>query len=344
MAFQTESFTFDPRPSYPLVTTAKRYTHPLFQPNSKDAFTLLFTHGSGFHKEHWEPTLQDLVSNLGQIKVKEVWSIDCPNHGDAAILNENVLGWGYDAVFPWEEYARTTYLFLTNQGTGIPVDFSKHKVIGIGHSMGAIALMLSRTYTPTLPLRSIILVEPMLIPRPGPDIPTDIKINFEGGAIKRRDIWKNVQEASEFFKGRKSFQIWDERVLDIFIEHGLRPLPTLIYPDATGVTLKCPRTQEVACYRDQIGRTRAYSYLPYLTSDIPVHFIFGAINDALPEWVKDNVLATCKEQQASFQRVEGAGHLVVQMQPKRLAEKIRLALIQIQEGTWTTTRAVESRL
>lgn len=36
-----------------------------------------------------------------------------------------------------------------------------------------------------------------------------------------------------------------------------------------------------ACYRDAVGRVRAYRYLSTLCSKLPVHFIYGAIDDYL---------------------------------------------------------------
>ena len=72
--------------------------------------TLIFAHGAGFHKEQFEPTIEDLwglivkgssgsksgdSSNVRE--VREFWSVDCPNHGDAAILNEHIVMHGYDS-------------------------------------------------------------------------------------------------------------------------------------------------------------------------------------------------------------------------------------------------------
>ena len=48
----------------------------------------------GFHKEHWELVINDLQAILNKgakMKIHEIWSIDCPNHGDAAHLNEDAL-------------------------------------------------------------------------------------------------------------------------------------------------------------------------------------------------------------------------------------------------------------
>jgi hypothetical protein len=104
MAIASQSYIFDPRPNYPLLVTARRYwTTSSPHLNDPDAITLIFAHGTGFHKELWEPTLDELYVLLannyyGSVKVREMWSIDAPNHGDAAVLNEKALKWGYDPV------------------------------------------------------------------------------------------------------------------------------------------------------------------------------------------------------------------------------------------------------
>lgn len=101
-AFSCKSYVFDPRPSYPLLSAVKQY----WIPNSPhatdpDALTLVFTHGAGFHKEQWEATINDLQAILdkgeGKTKIREIWTIDAPNHGDSAVLNEETLKLGYES-------------------------------------------------------------------------------------------------------------------------------------------------------------------------------------------------------------------------------------------------------
>ena len=103
-------YVFDPRPHFPLRIVAKRYwieepcpdasDHNL--PNAQeDALTLVFIPGNGAHKEHWEPTIQRLFENQQTatrrpVRFHDMWSLDMPNHGDSAILNEETLQWGYD--------------------------------------------------------------------------------------------------------------------------------------------------------------------------------------------------------------------------------------------------------
>lgn len=96
-----QSYVFDARPNFPLLMSAKRYWNPSSPYlNDPDAFTLIFAHGTGFHKEHYEPTLEELYSMIpdGGPKIREAWSIDSPNHGDAAVLNEQTLLWGYEPI------------------------------------------------------------------------------------------------------------------------------------------------------------------------------------------------------------------------------------------------------
>jgi len=66
----------------------------------------------------------------------------------------------------------------------------------------------------------------------------------------RRDIWPSREEAAKGFKSSKFYQAWDPRVLDRFVQYGLRDLPTLLHPTESNkkppqVTLTTPVPQEV---------------------------------------------------------------------------------------------------
>ncbi|KAI0634069.1 alpha/beta-hydrolase [Trametes polyzona] len=329
---QSKSYVFDPRPAFPLLVTARQYWSSDCARDDPDALTLVFAHATGYHKEHWEPTLEHLFALLrtgGKGKIRDAWCIDAPNHGEAAKLNEKALQWGYVPVFPWEEYARAVHLFLAGLGSGVDVDFSQRKIVGLGHSMGASAIILSQTYQPPLPYVSVILVDPMLIPPPtDPSAPEPRNMLLEG-AEKRRDIWPSRAEALAQFSSRPAWKAWDPRVLRLYVEHGLRELPTAEYPEKTeGVTLTCARAQEAACFRDRLGRTKAYRFLPHLSAQIPVHFVWGELpHPILTEEVRQTVMSDATGGRcASDQRVRGAGHLIPQMQPEGLARALWNAL------------------
>ncbi|KAF8581812.1 hypothetical protein K439DRAFT_1352898 [Ramaria rubella] len=325
-----ESHTFDWRPNFPLVVTAKRYWDPTSA--REDGYTCILTHGTGFHGEQWEPTLNHLISQSKDSRdfpIREAWSVDCPNHGEAAVINEKaLLRGGFELVFPWTEYVYALYLFLNHNGK---VHFADRKLIGIAHSMGAVCLCLTQTYPHCTTFEQLILCEPMMAPS---EIPSgDPMLNISNILISateaRRDTWPDREDAFEKLKTRKTFAVWDEEVLRIFVNEGLRDLPTATYPGKEGVTLKCTKVQEVACYRDSMSSRRAFEFLPALCSRLPVHVIWGEIDDALVTEIKRRVTdAASGRKMASVSRVRGAGHLIVQVAPKRLASAIFAAVTQ----------------
>ncbi|KAF7371109.1 AB hydrolase-1 domain-containing protein [Mycena sanguinolenta] len=323
MPLASQSFTFDPRPRYPLLLSVKRYWDPS-SPHLDDptAVTLVFTHGTGFHKEQYEPMIQDLYNFLpfDGPKIREVWSLDAPNHGDSAVLNEQALRSGYEPVFGWQEYARGLHALLAGLGTGVDVEFSKRRLVIVGHSMSAVVIGLALTYQPQLKPDFLIMVEMMGIH--ANDVPALMKSLTEGSAT-RRDIWPSRAEAYRLLKARPAWRVWDDRVLQIFVERGMRPLPTSEYPGKEGVTLKCTRRQETATYRDGLAIATVYSLMRPIVQRIPTHFIEGANYDALSRPVKDDFLANAVggvQNLASFSRIPGAGHLVVQTHPTALAK------------------------
>ena len=67
----------------------------------------------------------------------------------------------------------------------------------------------------------------------------------------RRDVWPSRRVAAESFKSSKFYQKWDKRVLDRWMQFGLRDLPTLLHPgdgashSEPPVTLTTSKHQEV---------------------------------------------------------------------------------------------------
>ena len=172
LRLQSQSYVFDARPHYPLLVSVKRYWVPEFESKDADAATLVLAHATGFHKELWEPVLEEFYDQMAVSsgtnspvpKIRDAWAIDCPNHGESAVLNEETLSTGYtpvckfyalfikgftkyvskplrmDHTVSWEEYARAIHLVLNGLGNGIDVDFMSRNLVGVGHSMGASAL------------------------------------------------------------------------------------------------------------------------------------------------------------------------------------------------------------
>lgn len=79
-------------------------------------------------------------------------------------------------------------------------------------------------------LSSLILIEPVI--RNEPPLPPQA-----GGptyyqlSTFRRDLWPSRAAAASSFRKNPYTKSWDPRVLDRWIEHGLRDLPTALYPN-----------------------------------------------------------------------------------------------------------------
>jgi len=100
-------FVLQPNSDYLLHVTAKQYWLPEFEAHwdDIDAQTLILLHSTSFHKEIWEPTIQCMFEGLvscpsvfkngdagnNPLKIKCAWAIECPNHGQSAVLNDTAL-------------------------------------------------------------------------------------------------------------------------------------------------------------------------------------------------------------------------------------------------------------
>ncbi|KAI0252840.1 Alpha/beta hydrolase fold-1 [Lactifluus subvellereus] len=330
---QSQSYVFDARPHYPLLVSVKRYWVPGFESTDADAVTLILTHATSFHKELWEPVLEELYGQAAAssgtsspvVKIRDAWAIDCPNHGESAMLNEETLLCGYTPIFSWEEYARAIHLILNGFGKGIGIDFRSRNLVGVGHSMGTTAIILTRTMYPFVSWSGAILIEPMFT----------YPAHFGGankflteGAVKRRDVWSNREEARKVFRER-SFKSWDPRVIDLHVKYGLRELPTLTYPGNTeGVTLSCTKVQEEATYSENHGRVKSQRFLPTFCRDVPTHVVFGEIADILPADNRNFIREIACGGFRTESLVENAGHLAVHHNPAGVA-RMMLNVLQL---------------
>ena len=92
------SVVLRPERGYPFHVLAKCYT-PTNAIHNKDGRTLLLLHSTSFHKEVYEPTLDDLLvmaqrefeSGKRNVRINEIWVIECPNHGESATYNQHLL-------------------------------------------------------------------------------------------------------------------------------------------------------------------------------------------------------------------------------------------------------------
>ena len=99
-----------------------------------------------------------------------------------------------------------------------------------GNNLVNLALMHPRLFT------SLILIDPVIQRLPSPEG------NFgpAKASTTRREVWPSRKAAEEKLKKSKFYQAWDPRVLDRWLEYGLREMPTYHFPHATAASSTPP--------------------------------------------------------------------------------------------------------
>ncbi|KAJ2001776.1 hypothetical protein GGI04_003608 [Coemansia thaxteri] len=264
----------------------------------RKGLTLILAHANGFHKELWEPTLERVLFHQSKTwYINRAIALDSYNHGDSAVLNRSHVE-GED-FSPWSENARDILSVISQLD-------DPQNIIGIGHSWGASSLLLAEIMSPRT-FSALIITDPVL---------------FSGSAksaaglaaltLKRRHQWSSAQEARQYFENHTFFRIWDKRVVDLHLKHGLEK------EEASGLlTLKCRPANEAAVYLGSADDS------PFTTQNLwkvacPVAFLTGEKSDQSPP---AHIKAITKPM-AECQHVvmDNMGHLLLLEDPDRTAD------------------------
>ncbi|KAK6980709.1 Alpha/beta hydrolase fold-1 [Favolaschia claudopus] len=299
--------------------TANRYTASESTTANTQGLTFVFLHGIGAHKEQWEPLISELFF-LQQNKpphrqVREAWSLDRQNHGDAAVLNADELAARDRGQFPAvsaAEWGEGIAGFLNSEHV------REHRIVVVGHSAGSAAGVIA---TKHLDL-SVVCIVGMILTAPAmlaPDIyhrylePTAFKLSE--AARQRPDTWASRAEAHRWLKSRFPWNRWDERVLRLLVTHGLTLTPSNI-----NVTLKCPKHQESLSFPDTFSQFSAIEQFRKICRLIPLHVVWGTKDHLLPEVVQGSISDESQGRVAgSVTKMVGCGHMMFQERPGKVA-------------------------
>ncbi|OJT03500.1 hypothetical protein TRAPUB_5840 [Trametes pubescens] len=278
-------------------------------------------------KETWLPTIEhlfemDRAASNDAFTIVEAWCMDAPSHGRAAALNEKLLE-AYPEGTTGLQWARGVQVLLKS---GL---IAGNNVVGVGHSAGACIVLQSTEGYPLdrLPYSSLILVEPGLMTRAmlnAVRFDKSSPLTCAAEAVRmRKDIWPSRAAAREWLAKRFPYRRWDARVLDLFVEHALRELPTAVYTDkGEGVTLAVTQKDEIAGYSHYEDAFAALDALPGLCRAVPTHAIFGSVIDIVPPQLHACTIDASAGGLRSIVRIAGAGHLCVQEDPRAVAQAI----------------------
>jgi len=209
-------------------------------------------------------------------------------------------------VESWRVVADDMLHFLEQQG--VP------DVIGVGHSLGAVATMYAALARPQL-WRRLVFIEPIFLPPPllqAVAADPSVMDNFPlvRNTYNRRYRWPHRQAAFDHFRPKEVFRYWSDEALWDYVNHSL-------HEDETGdVVLTYAREWEAHFYK--LPPLDVWQRVPTISQ--PLLAIRGADSDSLfPEaWQRWQEL----QPQATFVEIAAAGHMVPMERPQKVAQHI----------------------
>lgn len=178
---------------------------------------------------------------------------------------------GVDPHYPIDNH----WKLLTQQIIdSIETQAKGRKVIGVGHSLGALTTFMASRLRPDLFTQVIMLDPPMIV---GKDsllmhiakllAPKMVDKHTPAAlSAKRRDHWASRDEAKEKLTGRGIFKDFDPECFDAYIQSGLKD-----DVERGGVTLTIPKQAEVDIFRT----SPTLWWLPQPKLKLPVDLVVG---------------------------------------------------------------------
>jgi lipase len=201
--------------------------------------SVLLVHATGFHARVWDPVVHRLPG-------RHVWAIDQRGHGRS------------DAVpfEGWETFGRDLAVAAAELGL--------QGAVGVGHSMGAHALVQAAAFAPGRFAR-LLLIDPVILdpaayhlppPPPGQGPP----------AAGRKNHFDSVAAMVERFAQRPPYALFDREALLAYCQHALRPSP-----EGHGLVLACAPAFEAGIYAAARRNPGVYASIRAL--QIPVQVV-----------------------------------------------------------------------
>jgi pimeloyl-ACP methyl ester carboxylesterase len=269
----------------------EKITQNSFEDFGGEGKLIHFAHANGFPPRTYQKFLGQLANSYQVIAMnaRPLWQ-EKPNSGS-----------------DWEQVGNDLIHFLDSKNL--------KNIIGIGHSMGAVATMFASVKRPDL-FRQIILIDPVFLPpkygRIFSLLPNFIKKKMNPmikGALRRQDTWERKALVFESWRKKKVFSKWSDEVLWDYVNAGTKP------NEEGQVTLSYSKYWE-ANYYGRIPKV----WKALKKCNVPMVGIRGEkTNTLLPEaWKKWQEI----QPQATFLEIENTGHLIPMEVPNLLSEHI----------------------
>lgn len=197
-------------------------------------------------------------------------------------------------------------------------------VIGLGHSFGAIASLVAAADEPGL-FSGLILLDPTIFM---PRILFSLRLMqltgqhgrmpLVSGAERRRSRFASVDDAYDYWRGKRLFADWTDDALRLYATAMTRPAA-----DGDGLELVWSPAWEARYYKTIL--TTTWRYLPKL-GDLPILLVRGGKSDTLQPEVVERLRRVLPK--ADHAVIGGHGHLFPHTAPDASYEVIRAWLAQ----------------
>lgn len=207
--------------------------------------TLFFVHATGFHARVW-----DCVISL--FPGRHMLALELRGHGRSA----------FSPFSGWQDFGSDVAAAVQTLGLT--------QAIGIGHSMGAHAMIHAAALWPECFAR-LVLIDPTLFapesylhapPMPGTQHPV----------TSRKSQFQSAQEMFDRFVDKVPYNVFQAQALHDYCTHGLRPAP-----QGSGMTLCCAPSTEGHIY--QTARRDLSIYTSIRALNMPVRVIRARPSD-----------------------------------------------------------------
>ncbi|KAF9460392.1 Alpha/Beta hydrolase protein [Collybia nuda] len=286
---ETQERGKDPRPANRniLWTVANRVVRNTSSQGLGNGLTLIFLHGIGTHKETWEPILRRLLNSRSSAhfgpQIEEVWLLDGVQHGDAALLNEGLLGDTFDLVDYSRDLMNFVLAYLPTQGTedilaglsrvsDVEIHnrqrhgFKSRTIVGVGHSLGACSFVYPAVLYPSI-FSSLILVESFTVPEYVKYL--DAHRKNETACLRRKWAWDSKEAAIEFIRGNSYYQSWHPEILHEYFHHAITETNNGQW------RLKSHPFLEAVMLLERVCIYEAWQMLLDIKPNTPLHWVWG---------------------------------------------------------------------
>lgn len=207
--------------------------------------SVLLAHATGFHARCWDRVVAHLDAD------RHVIALDQRGHGRSAKV----------PPFNWESFGHDLGRFVEI--------LNLSRLVGVGHSMGGHAMVQAAAHQQAR-FERLVLVDPVIM---DPQLYATMRGNspFRGPhdhpTSKRNNHWQSWREMFDRLKGRGSFAVWRDDVLEDYCRYGVVP-----NPEGPGFVLACPPLVEASIYTGSGGRD---IHELFATIDCPVVVLRG---------------------------------------------------------------------